>query len=233
MAGLAELATVMMASAQRRIEVTASNISNINTPGFRSQKVFQQVLDERQTAPVTTLAIPRRTDQPAFKQTGNPLDLAVSGSASLLLRAGDRLIGVSSAQLRRDSEGRLADSLGRILQAAGGGDIVISANNPVILKDGTMLVGGQPEARVGMFASTSEVGGEGNVDHGISAGSLPDIADDAVLHQGMVVPSDVDLASEMVDLTHAGRTAETGAKLFQIYDDLLGRVATKMGEIGQ
>ena len=142
-------------------------------------------------------------------------------------------MGVSSAQLRRDSEGRLTDSLGRILQAAGGGDIVISANNPVILKDGTMLVGGQPEARVGLFASASEVRRAGNGEQGISAGSLPNIADDAVVHQGMVVPSDVDLASEMVALTQAGRTAETGAKLFQIYDDLLGRVATKMGDIAQ
>lgn len=64
-------------------------------------------------------------------------------------------------------------------------------------------------------------------------GQIPEEIADPVVRQGFVTPSQVDTATEMVDLTRAGRLAETGAKIFQIYDDLAGRVATKLGEIAR
>lgn len=227
MPGFSDLAASMLVSAQKRLDATAINVSNVATPGFRSSKVFQQVLDARQGLPVVATIRPRAKASAALKATGNPLDIAVTGGGSLLLRDGDQLLPVTSVQLQRDRDGRLVDTAGRSLQASGGGDLVVSSDSPQWLKDGTVLVGGQPEARAGVFAlEASGVAG------GLSAaaGAWPDAAEDAVVHQGMVAPSDVDLGTEMIEITRAARAAETGARVFQIYDDLIGRVATKTGE---
>ena len=126
MAGLAEIATTMLGSAQRRLDVIAGNVSNLSSPGFRSQRVFQQVLDVRQALPTVLNASPPAVDVSALKTTGNPLDIAITGPGVMLMRSGNRLVPVVSTQLHRDGEGRLVDAGGRFLQAAGGGDIVLS-----------------------------------------------------------------------------------------------------------
>lgn len=227
MAGLAELAAVMMDAAQRRLEVTANNVGNLNTPGFRAKRLFQHVVDARRALPVLDTAFARRPAQAALKSTGNSLDIAVAGRAILLLREGDGLFPAVTAQLRRDGEGRLVDGAGRALQAAGGGDLIVGHGAVALLNDGTVLVNGQPEARIGLFAGSVEDFAE----PGPLADALPEIAEDAMLHQGMIIPSDVDLAVEMIDMTSAGRTAESGARIFQLADELLGKASSALGDI--
>lgn len=227
-AGLAEIAANMLVSAQRRLDVISANVSNINSVGFRSKRIYQQVLDARGGMPTVSGVSPQAVQASALRSTGNVLDIAITGGGAMLMRSGSRLVPVISAQLHRDGEGRLVDAAGRVLQAAGGGDIVLSDGQVTMLKDGTMLVGGQPEARVGSFAVDPSIDPVRGID-GESAG-LPDAAEDAVLHQGMIVPSNVDLGAEMVEMTRASRMAETGARVFQLHDDLIGRVASKMSE---
>lgn len=167
----------------------------------------------------------------ALKVTGNPLDIAITGGAAMLLRDGDRLMPAVSGQFHRSADGRFVDAVGRVLQASGGGDLVVSRDAPVLLKDGIILVDGQAEARVGAFAiDPSDPEGLGL---SVETGLLPAEAAAATLHQGMTIPSDVDLGTEMVEMTRAARMAETGARVFQVYDDLMGRVASKLGEVGR
>ena len=54
-----------------------------------------------------------------------------------------------------------------------------------------------------------------------------------VLRQAMVETSNVTMASEMVGMMAAVREAETGAKLVQVYDDLMGRALTAFGQGGK
>lgn len=229
MSGFSDLAASMLVSAQQRLEITALNVSNLSTPGYLSRKAFQRVMDVRQTAPTISVVRPDNPKASALKATGNPLDLAVTGGGVLLVRSGGALVPIIAGQFSRDGDGRLVDANGRVLQAFGGGDLKLSSDNPVVLQDGTVLVDGQPEARVGAFVASAE-GFDGRDPN---LGNLPDAAEEAVLHQGMTVPSNVDLASEMVEITKAAQMAQTGARLFQIYDDLIGRVASKAAEAGR
>jgi flagellar basal-body rod protein FlgG len=232
MAGLAELAAVMMDASQRRIETTANNVSNMSTPGFRTRRVFQSLVDQPRAMPAISIRVPPRQSPVAFKVTGNALDIAVSPPATLLFRAGDRLFAANSAQLRRDGEGRLIDGMGRILQAAGGGDLVVGSGSPVVQRDGVVLIDGQPAGRIGMF-SFGDASSADAILQGISAEAVPETVDDAVLQQGTLISSDVDLAAEMVELAQAGRGAETGAKIFQLYDELLGKASSAFGGAGR
>ncbi len=227
MSGLAELAAVMMNAGQGRIEMVAGNVSNMTTPGYRATRAFQQIVDQRDAIPALTMREPTDSGQPALKSTGNSLDIALSGRATLLLRSGRGLTASQSAQLRRGGEGRLIDSRGRALQASGGGDIIIGPGEVSILKDGIILVAGQPAGRIGFFDPDGAASGDPLAEAEFSA-SHNSLAE-GLLYQGMIVPSNVDLSAEMVELTQAGRMAETGARVFQIYDELLGRLTTKLG----
>ncbi len=225
MPGIAELATVMMVAAQRRMAVTANNLSNLSTPSFRAQRVFSQVADLRRPVPMDAISVSRTDGARTVSFTGNAFDIAVTGSdAVLLLRSGEAYRAVSSVQLRRDVQGRLVDPAGRPLQAAGGGDLVLGVGVPSILADGTILVGGQAVGRVGLFSSRAS--GPGTL------AELPPPADESVVvRQGYLTPAEVDPATEMVELTKAARLAETGARIFQLSDELLGQAASKLGDL--
>ena len=60
-----------------------------------------------------------------------------------------------------------------------------------------------------------------------------DAATGATLRQGMVENSNVSIGDEMVAMTAAVRQTETGARLVQIYDDLLGRAISSFGQGGR
>lgn len=225
MSGIAELATTMMVAAHRRLTVTANNLGNMSTPSYKARRVFSQIMELRDPVPVDRVATVRQFQARALKATGNALDIATDGEGTLLFRVGEVFRAASSAQLQRDGEGRLIDSAGGVLQAADGGDVVIGSGAPVILRDGTLLLDGQAVARIGVFEA---LGGEQD-----TVSLLPESLEDPVVHQGYLTPSEVDSAAEMVELTKAGRLAETGARVFQIYDDLSGRVASRLGELAR
>jgi flagellar basal-body rod protein FlgF len=228
MAGLSELAAATILAAQRRIELISINVTNINTPGFRSKRVFQQVLDIRSSMPESGFVTSKPSSSPVMRSTERPLDVAVAGDAWMLLREGDRLVPVASAQLHLDQDKRMIDDHGRVLQSAGGGDLVVSSANPQILQDGTILVGGQPEGRVGLFALDAQDALSGT---GLGVDDIPPPSDEAMVRQGMIVPSDVDLSAEMTNLTQASRMAETGARIFKVADELLGSATSKLGDL--
>jgi len=229
MSGIAELATVMMSAAQRRMLVTATNLGNVSTPSFRASRVFSQILDSRDATPTDTVSMIAHSGSRALKATGNPLDLAADQGTALLLRAGERYFSVNSVQLRSDGDGRLVDGSGRALQAAGGGDLIVGRGMPSILRDGTVLVDGQAVGRIGLFRQTDSPQDGTQVGYG----ALSDEVDGGGVHQGYVVPADVDPAAEMIELTKAGRMAETGARVFQLYDDVLGNAVRKLGDIAR
>lgn len=224
MPGLAELAAVMMTGAERRIEVTAANVSNLNTPGYRTRRIFIELIDSRSAKPVSREVLARSFRNAALLETSNALDLATDANSVLALRSGDSTFFARSAQLHRAPDGRLLDTQGRALLSADGGDLVVSSGLPEILPDGLVLIGGQPEGRVGLF-------------DGQTANSIGDLGASAStggsVWQRRLVASDVELGDEMLELNKASRMAETGARLLQLQDDLLARTANQMGSIGR
>lgn len=222
MPGIAAISASMIMGAERRIDVAAANVSNLSTPGYRAHRVFADFIDARTGLPIDREALARANPLGAMTETGNPLDFASDAGAVMALRSADGLTYSRSAQLHRDGDGRLVDAQGRALQGADGGDLVISSGAPVVVADGTVLVDGQPQGRIGLF--------DPNV---MGVAALPELVSGGTIKQGAVVGSDVELGDEMLELNKATRMAEAGAKLFQIQDDLLARAASQLGSVGK
>jgi flagellar basal-body rod protein FlgG len=157
-------------------------------------------------------------------------DMALSGDGFFELRAGDRTIYSRQGQFRLTADGTLVTPLGHVLQQQGGGDLVLANAAVTILEDGTVLDDGRPVARIALAAPDRL---EAMIPVGASAFAADASsmhASDAVVRQGMTESSNVSLSEEMVAMTSVARQAETGARLVQVYDDLLARAISTLGQ---
>ncbi len=235
MSGLIESAAAILSASESRLEVAAHNVSNSSTPGFKRQIGFSQLLATRGADIAQQVAVRRDFAQGKLSPSGNPLDIAVSGSGFFQLRAGDATLYSRQGQFSRAADGTVVTPQGYVLQQAGGGDLVLDHADVKILEDGTVLDGGVPVAKLAVFApaDTAALQPVGESAFAMPGGGAMDLVPDAVLRQGMVENSNVAIGDEMVTMMTALRQSEGGARLVQVYDDLLGRALSTLGQSGK
>jgi flagellar basal-body rod protein FlgG len=230
--GLMDSAVALISGADRQLETTAQNVSNVTSPGYRARQSFWALVDggaDAAGAPEVRLA----TDFGAGSTTltGSPYDLAIGGEGFFVVKSGDETRYTRNGQFRRDDAGRLVTSDGFALQADGG-DLVLHGDGVTVLPDGTVLDAGEPVARIVVrdFAERSGLSPAG-------ASAFRAAGDQAVdvlhpnLRQGSLETSNVSTAHEMMTMMKALRQAETGQRIVQLYDELLGEAITGFGGV--
>ncbi|WP_210275213.1 flagellar hook basal-body protein [Sphingomonas sp. So64.6b] len=216
------------------MEVVSSNVSNVSTAGYKRQVSFADLISADRADAVGQLTMRVRPDlaQGKLSDTGNPLDLAIGGEGFFQIRRGDELFYTRSGQFRLAEDGRVVTPQGSALQQAGGGDLILDRMAVEILANGTVLDGDRPVARIGVFMTPARDAVEGLDGSTFRlAGDVEEVAEPQV-RQGMVEASNVSMGDEMVTMMTALRQAESGARLVQTYDDLLGRAITAFGQNG-
>jgi flagellar basal-body rod protein FlgG len=228
--GLIESASGILSASERRLENVSNNVSNISTPGFKRQISFEEVMSGRESGSAEALRQRADFSQGQLSRTGNPLDLAISGPGFFRLRSGEEIIYSRQGQFKVGGDGNVVNSQGHVLQQADGGDLVLERAAVEILEDGTVLDGTRPVGRIGVYvagdpAALRSLGGS---TFAAAEDSMEDSPASA-LRQGMVEASNVVLGDEMVTMMATVRQAEGGARLVQVYDDLLGRAISTFG----
>jgi len=228
--GILELGAALIVGSGQRLEVTATNIANSTTPGYKAQELFSAFLRSGDPAGVEDVVSTRtRLDAGSYRQTNNGSDLAVQGEGYFVLSNAGETVYSRAGQFHRDADGRLVNAGGLAVQSSGG-DITLRSDSFRVLGDGTVLDGEEPVARLDIVqfvdASTAErVGASFRSD---PANVMP--VDNVRIASGMIEESNVSMAHEFLAMMQAQRTAETGRHLVQTYDDLLGRALTTFGQ---
>lgn len=236
MSGLIESATAILSASQRRLEVVSSNISNVSTPGYKRQVSFADLVANggKDMAGALLMRVRAELAQGKISNTGNPLDVAIGGDGFFQLRNGDDLVYSRQGQFRLAADGTVVTPQGYALQQSGGGDLVLDGPAVKILADGTVLDGERPVGRIGLFAP-SDGADVRPLDGSLFrfGGGIGEEIAEPQLRQGMIEASNVSVGDEMVTMMASLRQAETGARLVQTYDDLLGRAITAFGQGGR
>ncbi len=128
-----------MEAQQKRIDVTAHNIANVNTSGFRRMRAeFQDLLYQTERMPGATtgdgsnlptgiqvghgvrlVSTTLELTQGTLQQTGNPLDLAIEGRGFFqVTQPNGELAYTRAGNLKVDAEGRLVTVDGYLLEPA-------------------------------------------------------------------------------------------------------------------
>jgi flagellar basal-body rod protein FlgF len=222
---LTEMAMSAISQAQRRVEVAAQNLSNAATPSYKRRVAFSTLVGSVNTPQSDAPRINVTVDSRAGKliETGNPANFAVNGPGYFALRRDDGVIYSRNGQLTIDGEGRLVDPNGFALQLSNGRDLVVKTAGFEVLTDGTVREKGQVLGTIAVFAANeAEVGAT-------EEQSFELVANPSV-KQGMIEASNVTTGDEMVSMIEALRRAESGQRIMNVYDDLMGRVITSFGD---
>jgi flagellar basal-body rod protein FlgF len=226
--GAIEIAEAILSRASQRVELSAHNLSNITTPAYKAHRPFAVTLQNSPegATPSVDFTIGK------LRHTGNPLDIAISGSGFFAVRSGDAIYYTRNGQFALDDTGRLVTGQGMAVQSSGGGDVVIDGAEMTVLADGTVLANGAPVARL-MVVDFDDLGmlrpASGGVFTALEGAAME--AASPMVRQGMLETSNVSSANEMLSLMAALRSAQSGQRVIQIYDDLMGRALTAFGQM--
>lgn len=142
----------------KRLETVASNIANMNTPGYRAEGVtFNSVLSktgERPTAFVSTGTGYITRTQGAAEKTGNPLDVAVQGDAWMAIKTPEGTAYTRDGRMQMTPNGDLQTATGYTVLDAGGTGMLLdpAGGTPTISSDGMISQSGRQVGAIGLFS---------------------------------------------------------------------------------
>jgi flagellar basal-body rod protein FlgF len=157
---VSSIAASRLIAQQRAMDVTAANIANANTPGFKAERVLFSDWLSRQDASGGERSIAYTQDRATWRDqrggtlvhSGNPFDLAITGDGYFTVATprGPRLTRDGRFGLRPD--GTVADSSGNALLDTNGRPLLLSPTDTqiAIAGDGTVSSENGQLARIGV-----------------------------------------------------------------------------------
>ena len=238
-----------LSSQQVRQEVIANNLTQVDTPGFKPDRVaFGERLNEflLDGNPSTRLAgyesatgglFPTEvfTDfsQGSIVPTGNDLDTALldEGFFAIQTANGTRYSRDGRFTMRPNGGLEHIASGGKVLDAAGN-PIVLDPNAPVsITREGRIQQNNIDVARLGVYRFENpqrlEKAGE-NLYEAPGGGA---VLTNASVRQNAIEASGSNPTSMLVDMMTAARAYEMSASMIQMQDESLGRLVNDVGRI--
>jgi flagellar basal-body rod protein FlgG len=250
-----QTAATGMAAQELNVQVISNNIANLRTTGFKKQttafqdliyqhirRVGAQASDQGTILPVgidigggvKTVGTPRSMTQGTLSQTGNDLDLAITGEGFFKVLMPD-----GTYQYTRDGTFQM-DNQGRIVTAQGNPvqptiTIPNNASGITINQQGQVSVTlpgsttSQIIGQIGLTRFVNKAGlqpvGNNQFTETPSSGPPQDGLADAqgygTLTQGSLEQANVDVVSEMSDLIAAQRAYEMNSKVVSAADQMM------------
>mgnify|MGYP006281379483 CR=1 FL=1 len=233
-------ATSSMLARMRELEITANNLSNVNTPGYKRDRYFANILDQQQRIQAGTgfmqdgvyLEDQSRVDlsQGPLDETGNPLDLGINGSGFFVLE--DEVQGEvysRSGDFMMDDSRYLITSSGRRVLGEGG-PVRIPPGNLTVSGNGEILVDGKyvDQLRVVVPDETQDILKQGNCEYLFTIN--PDERPGEIV-QGFIERSNVNPVESMVRLVTLQRDFDTNQKVIQSLDGINKIAANQVGKL--
>ncbi len=243
-----------MIAQQTSLDVTSNNIANVNTIGYKKQRaefadLFYQTMEYAGTSTSATTSSPTGINvglgvrptavtklftQGNFKETGNNLDLAITGNGFFKIQLPDGSEAYTrNGSFKLDSEGQMVTSDGYPLVP----NIVIppDAVQVNIGVDGTVSVlqAGQTQStQIGQItlinfinpAGLHALGDNNYINTSASGDPVEGVAGQnglGQIRQGFVEMSNVQLVEEMTDLITAQRAYDANSKVITTSDEML------------
>lgn len=213
-----------------RLDVSANNTANINTPGFKSQRLTQA---DQKTGGTKVRSVDTLGHSGPILRTGGAIDLNIAGNGFFQVQTPSGAAFTRDGNFKLDGVGRIVDSSGNILQPEiavppGAQAVQVSSDGQfsAVMPDGAIQNLGQ--IQLTGFANPGGLSREGGNLLAATAASGPALA--AFPGQGglgSLVPgalegSNVDLVTEMVDQIVSQRSFEANIKPIQAADEMLG-----------
>ena len=220
----------------REMQVTANNIANISTTGFRREGVvFAEHVRRLDPEPSLSLAhaSSRLVDlaEAAPEPTGGAFDLAIRGPGFFRVQTpeGDRL--TRAGHFTPDAEGTLVTAQGHALLDDGGAPVLVppGLGPPAVAPDGTLSADGVPLRRIGLWRPADPLALRHVAGTLFEAGEAEPVEEGATILQGFLEGSNVNPVSEIARMIAVGRAYEAGQALADREDERIRAVIQTLG----
>lgn len=236
---------------ERQMDVVANNVANINTTGYKAdQSLFQEYLQsgahednfitrDRRVSFVHDRGTYHDFAPGPTEQTKNPLDVAIDGSAFLVVQtpAGERY--TRDGQLQINQAGQLVTASGNPVLGTGGpivfqpGDkeISISSDGGVSVLEGANKIDSlRGKLRLVSFAQPQSLTKEGSNLYSAGAGAgQPDVT--ARVRQGYIEKSNVNSVAEMSRMIEVTRAYTQISAMLQQQGDMRRTAIEKLADV--
>ena len=236
---------------ERQLDVVANNIANVNTTGYKADSsLFEEYLmpgahednfvgADRRVSFVQDRGTFRDFSQGSAEQTKNPLDVAIDGSAFLVVQtpAGERY--TRDGGLQRNNQGQLVTAAGNPVLGTGGPIVFQPSDHDVnITPDGTITVvegSGRTDSirgklRLVSFADAQRLLKEGLNLYSAGEGSAqPDVK--SMVRQGFIEKSNVNGVAEMSRMIEVTRAYTQISTLLQQQSDLHKNAIQQLADV--
>ena len=227
---------------QRRLDVSANNLANVDTSGFKADELITEEIDDTGASTevnptdirfVRDIGLGRDMSQGEIASTGNPLDVAIEGNGFFMVQgANGQPMYTRDGAFKLTGDGQLVTGDGRPVLNSGGAPISIDAQgeSPTIGRDGAITVAGNEVGRLGvvMFAAPgalSKVGDNLWGAHGQQSQPF-----DGVVEQGALEGSNVRPVIEITRLIEISRAYQSAAQFVANADSLRQRAIQTLGQ---
>ncbi len=247
------IAATGMTSAMVRQDVIASNLANVQTVGFKADRVVNESFADSlmysmesngQLQSIGEFGYGTRiagtiTDfgQGSFRPTQQPLDVAIGGDGFFRIRLEDGTIAYTrNGQFSRSQDGYLTTQAGEYVLGPAGNDMPVfvgdDGTDPVIRADGRVMTsdGGQL-GQIGVATldvPNARKSGQ-NMWIGEETGALPP---GTQLRQRFVEASGVNSVREMVEMVTTMRSYESAQRVITSIDGTLDKAVNSVGNLG-
>ena len=229
----------------RTQEVISNNLANINTAGFKKDKLFyhamQDAVDKQDMRRVNVNQV-LNISPGEMEKTGNPFDLAIDGDGFFQVEKNGQLFLTRNGRFHLDSEGYLRDENQGYVHNSGGSAVYIpefyqsssenEQNHMEIAKDGTVRLNGEVVDQIGMAkvndlrtlerrnSSYLAVTGNGEIE--------PDT--ESTMTQGYYETGNINPLEEMTGMLTNFRLFESQQRALRTSDELLQKVTNNLGK---
>jgi flagellar basal-body rod protein FlgF len=218
------------------LDRVASDIANVNTAGYKSERATTEQADRPSFGETLQSAIdvaegPKRLDTRtgSIASTGRDLDVAIEGSGYFVVDTANGPRYTRDGRFTRNASGELASQEGDPIRGAKGP--IKIGNGPVeIDADGTVRSGGAIAGTLDVvdFQSTASLVKEGA--SRFSSAETPTSVARPSLKAGAIEQSNVSVVTSMAELTSITRSFETLQRAISVMNnDIDGKAITELG----
>ncbi len=229
---------------RRQMDVTANNIANMSTAGFKVEKLLVRRVDDGPASHadgpsrisfVQDWGVARNFADGQIENTGRPLDLAITGAGFFVVETPEGERYTRDGRFSVDDTGTLSTADGKAVLDNSGSPIVLNASGeaPVITTKGSVQVGGVEIAKLQIANFTSlgvlEKSGEGRFVAAPGAEILE--MENPVIMQAHLERSNVVPIAEMSRMIETTRAYQSISNMLNQEETLSRRTIERLGSV--
>lgn len=238
----AQMRSMQMLS--RAQEVTANNLANINTPGFKGSNLFFKLYNQNIDGVTTQTAVPMQLpnlSQGELELTGNTFDVAITGEGFFMVESDGRQLLTRDGRFGMSTDGYLINNDGaKVIGSSGpiqipeyfqASDLYGNDATLVISKDGTIYINDQVHEKIALVdvknpAMLKRMGDSYFV---VENSNAIKEAESAELMHGYYENGNVNVLMETVDMMRNMQLFESQQKALATTDETLTSAINSLG----